>query len=175
MILPDHEIHALCLNGMVEPYDRILLNPASLDVRLGNQVLLESVASSRMIPLDIGKYNKYHPYELVPGQFILAHTIETFRLPSDIAAQFMLKSSRAREGFEHLLAGYCDPGWHGSVLTLEIKNARQLQKIGIYPGLRIGQMVFTRMASTPTQDYSKTGNYNNHNTVMQSIHETLDK
>ena len=169
MILPDREIHKLCLSGMVTPYDPDLVNPASLDVRLGNRVLLESVESSTMIPLDINHYHAGHPYELVPGQFILAHTIETFNLPPHVAAQFMLKSSRAREGFEHLLAGYCDPGWHGSVLTLEIKNARQLQKLPIYPGMRIGQMVFTRMSAAPSRTYAETGNYNNHQTVMPSL------
>ena len=129
MILADTEIHDLIQAGMVQHYLPELINPASLDLRLGNLIMLESVESHQMIPLDISKYTAEHPYNLVPGQFILAQTIEVFHMPEDIAGLFFLKSSRAREGYENLHAGYADPGWHGSALTLELKNARQLQPL----------------------------------------------
>ena len=65
-------------------------------------------------------------------------------------------------------AGYADPGWHGSALTLELKNARQLQKIPVYPGLKIGQMVFFRMSQRPELSYAVTGHYNNDQLVAAS-------
>jgi dCTP deaminase len=167
-ILADHEINALANKGMVENYKIDLINPASLDLRLGNMVMLESVSSHQMIPLDISGYTVEHPYELVPGQFILAQTVEVFHMPEDIAGLFFLKSSRAREGYENLHAGYADPGWHGSALTLELKNARQLQPLPIYPGLKIGQMVFWRMSSKPALSYAVTGSYNNDKLVSAS-------
>ena len=167
-ILADHEINALANKGMVQNYKIDLINPASLDLRLGNRVMLESVTSHQMIPLDISHYTIEHPYELVPGQFILAETMETFNMPEDIAGLFFLKSSRAREGYENLHAGYADPGWHGSALTLELKNARQLQPLPIYPGLKIGQMVFWRMSSKPALSYAVTGSYNNDKLVSAS-------
>jgi dCTP deaminase len=167
-ILADHEINALAKNGMVENYKFDLINPASLDLRLGNRVMLESVTSHQMIPLDISRYTIEHPYELVPGQFILAETMETFNMPENIAGLFFLKSSRAREGYENLHAGYADPGWHGSALTLELKNARQLQPLPIYPGLKIGQMVFFRMSSEPAISYADVGHYNNDSSVSPS-------
>ena len=52
-ILADHEINALANKGMVQNYKIDLINPASLDLRLGNRVMLESVTSHQMIPLDI--------------------------------------------------------------------------------------------------------------------------
>lgn len=168
MILCDYEIRNLAASGMVENYDKDLINPASLDLRLGNTVMLESVVSTQMIPLDISQYTVEHPYELVPGQFILAQTMEVFNMPENIAGLFFLKSSRAREGYENLHAGYADPGWHGSTLTLELKNARQLQPLPIYPGLKIGQMVFFRMSSTPIISYAVTGSYNNDTSVSPS-------
>lgn len=162
MILSDHEIEDLIRHqDMVQNYDSDLLNPASLDVRLGNSLLLESVERSSMIPLDISRYTPEHPYELVPGQFVLADTIEIFSLPEDIAAFFHLKSSRAREGYENLLAGFCDPGWTNSTLTLEIKNARQIQKLPLWPGMKIGQMIFHRMSTRPARSYATVGHYNN--------------
>jgi dCTP deaminase len=91
----------------------------------------------------------------------LAQTREVFNLPDHIAAQFMLKSSRAREGLEHLLAGYCDPGWNGSVLTLELQNARRKYPVKLWPGMKIGQMVFHTIAGKPERTYAVTGRYNN--------------
>lgn len=169
MILSDTEIQNLIReHSMVQDYDPELINPASLDLRLGNLIMLESVESHQMIPLDLSRYTVDHPYELVPGQFVLAQTIETFNMPEDIAGLFFLKSSRAREGYENLHAGYADPGWHGSALTLELKNARQLQPLPIYPGLKIGQMVFWRMSQRPAISYAITGSYNQDRLVTAS-------
>jgi dCTP deaminase len=168
MILCDTEIHDLIEQGMVQHHQPELINPASLDLRLGELIMLESVESHQMIPLSIKDYTSDHPYELVPGQFILAQTIETFSMPEDIAGLFFLKSSRAREGYENLHAGYADPGWHGSALTLELKNARQLQPLPVYPGLKIGQMVFFRMSQRPALSYAAVGHYNNDKLVAAS-------
>lgn len=167
-ILADHQIHALCLEGMCSPYDPALVNPASLDVRLGGTLLIESVQGLELVPYPLDGHSQEHPYWLQPGQFVLAQTLEVWSLPDTVAAQFMLKSSRAREGLEHLMAGYCDPGWHGSVLTLELHNSRQLHPVALWPGMRIGQMVFHRMASLPERSYRETGRYNGDAAVMAS-------
>ena len=170
MILPDWQIRQLCLDGMVTPFDPALLNPASLDVRLGRHIMIEQKGTADMQLLDLGMdgYCETDPFVLRPGQFILAETIETFHLPDHIAAQFMLKSSRAREGLEHLMAGYCDPGWHGSKLTLELHNSRQLSGVALWPGMKIGQMVFHRMSERPLRSYAETGRYNGDATVQGS-------
>ena len=168
MIIPDHMIHTLCQGGMVTPYDEKLVNPASLDVRLGSTLLIESVQSPALVPYPLEGHTEANPYLLAPSQFCLAQTVETFSLPNTIAAQFMLKSSRAREGLEHLMAGYCDPGWNGSVLTLELHNSRQLHPVALWPGMRIGQMVFHQMQATPTLSYRTTGRYNGDAMVQAS-------
>jgi dCTP deaminase len=169
MILSDIEIQELIANhAMVQNHEPALINPASLDLRLGNLIMLESVESHHMIPLDISHYTVDHPYQLVPGQFVLAQTVEIFNMPEDIAGLFFLKSSRAREGYENLHAGYADPGWHGSTLTLELKNARQLQPLPLYPRLKIGQMVFWRMSAKPAVSYAVTGSYNQDRLVTAS-------
>jgi len=167
-ILADFQIRALCESGMVTPFDPELLNPASLDLRLGSNILIESSEGPDLVPCCIANHTPANPYRVVPGQFLLAEAEPIFNLPSCIAAQFVLKSSRAREGLQHLLAGWCDPGWNGSRLTLELKNVRQLHWIGIYPGLKIGQMKFMKMDSTPLASYAKTGRYNGDQTVKGS-------
>jgi dCTP deaminase len=168
MRVHDLEIIRLCADGMVTPFDAMLVNPASLDVRLGYSLLIESAESPELIPYPLDRHSREDPYQLIPGQFVLAPTIETFNLPNDLSAQFVLKSSLARKGLQHMLAGYCDPGWHGSVLTMELKNVRQLWPVPLWPGMKIGQMVFTKMLSEPKLSYKETGRYNNDKTVQQS-------
>ena len=169
-VLCDWEILARCMDQrMVKPFDEKLLNPASLDVRLGNNLMIESMYQEELLRLDISDKTADDPYLFMPGHFCLAETLELFNLPDDISAQFVLKSSRARDGINHLLAGWCDPGWHGSRLTLELKNERRHAPIRLYPGLKIGQMVFHHMSNVPRRSYAQTGHYNNHLTVMPNV------
>jgi|TARA_R100000482_G_C5085373_1_gene128132 dCTP deaminase len=154
---------------MVVPFNPELLNPASLDVVLGDQLMVESIYQTEFVRFDISHSTESDPYWLQPGEFVLAETQETFNLPEDLSAQFVLKSSRARAGYQHMLAGWCDPGWHGSRLTLELKNVRLHHPLPLYPGLKIGQMVFHTMSSVPLNSYADVGHYNNHSTVMPSV------
>jgi dCTP deaminase len=165
VILCDTEIRALCMEGLVTPYDPRLVNPASLDVRLGYELMVEVEEFPDLVPIDIAGHTQSNPFWLRPGEFVLGCTLESFCLPVDVAAQFALKSTRARQGIEHLMAGYCDPGWSGSKLTLELQNARQLHAVALWPEMPIGQLVFHRMSQVPAKDYSITGHYNNDNTV----------
>ena len=169
MILPDHEITVLCQQqALVSPFDPRLVNPASLDVRLGERLMIETADSDLLQIVSIAGYTKQNPFLLQPLEFCLAETLEVFRMPSDIAGQFVLKSSRAREGLSHALAGYLDPGWTGSKLTLELHNIRRLHPIKLWPGLKIGQVVFHLLTEHPTQSYLDTGHYNFQRRVMPS-------
>lgn len=168
MILVDHEIRQLCEAGMVSPFDPDLINPASLDVRLGPNILIETPTSPSLQPRSIADYCEESPYFVEPSEWFLGETLELFNIPRAIAAQFVLKSSRAREGIDHLFAGFADPRYHNSVLTLEIINVRRFHPVPIWPGLRIGQLIFKRLNAEPERDYSVTGRYNNHLTVTAS-------
>ena len=169
-VLCDWEIRARAEGSqMVVPFNPELLNPASLDVVLGDFLMIETMHQEELLRLDISDKTADDPYKLLPGHFCLAETCELFNLPDDISAQFVLKSSRARDGLNHLLAGWCDPGWHGSKLTLELKNERRHHSLPLYPGMKIGQMVFHCMSNVPQASYRLTGHYNNHATVMPSV------
>ena len=169
-VLSDWEIQARCgKSQMVVPFNSELLNPASLDVRLGDNLMVENGVTTDLMRLDISHHSEHEPFMIQPGEFCLAETVEVFNLPEDISCQFVLKSSRARSGLNHLLAGWCDPGWQGSKLTLELKNERLHHALPLYPGMKIGQMVFHQMSSVPVKSYAVTGNYNNHLTVIPSV------
>ena len=166
-ILCDHQIVSLVRRNLVSPWDQALLNPASLDVRLGENVLVESPLTPQLVHRSIAGHTQEEPFLLQPHEFILAETLEEFQLPDCIAGQLALKSSRAREGIEHLLAGYIDPGYKGR-LTLELQNARAMHPVPLWPGMRIAQIVFHRMSMLPGKDYSMTGRYYGDTIVQQS-------
>lgn len=169
-ILPDHEIERLSKEqAMIVPYNPDQLNPASYDVRLGNELMIESVVSPEFVRTPIKGFTQENPWMLKPGQFCLASTEEILNMPDDVAGHFALKSSRGREGYSHALSAYIDPGFYGSRLTLELHNIRQVHPVPLYPGMLIGQIVFQRMEGKPRKSYAECGHYNNNRTVMPSI------
>jgi dCTP deaminase len=169
MLLPDSEIRALCQErAMLVPFSEDQLNPASYDLLLGDLLLIESETTRDLEPINIQNHTQEDPFWLQPGHFVLGQTKELFNIPEDVAAQFVLKSSRAREGIEHLLAGFADPGFHGSVLTLELQNARRLHPVALWPGMKIGQCVFYRLSSPPEVSYAIKGHYNRDEVVTAS-------
>lgn len=169
MILVDYQINELCNEGLVTPCDRSLINPASLDVRIGNSAIVEYLFGDKpeWANLDLSQYSIEAPYWLQPKEFILVATLEQFNMPNNVAGEFKLKSSRARSGYNNCLAVYLDPGWHGSVLTLELINECRYTRLPLYPGLKIGQIVF-HSCSVPHHPYGETGRYNGAKTVEAS-------
>ncbi len=151
------------------------ISGASIDITLGSEILIEKTSSTGAVDLankgslDFTKLDMTNGYRLYPGQFILASSQETFNLPNHIAAEYKLKSSLARSGLQHLLAGWCDPGWTNSKLTLELKNVTEHHVLVIKPRMKIGQMVFWKCEPVPDfHSYANKGQYNNQNTVTKS-------
>lgn len=150
------------------------VNASSIDVRLGDKFLIECAPLvGEVVPkLFLAHRSPMRTFEyvakggaslvLTPGAFVLAHTAESFDLPLDISAEFRLKSSAARMGLSHALAVWCDPGWHGSSLTLELHNISRFQDVVLSPGDKIGQMIFHRHERVPeAASYAVRGAYNN--------------
>lgn len=169
--LVDFQIDDLCRHlALVEPYDRELVNPASLDVRLGNVFKREGRICGPVSERTrwIQRYvEDWEEFELYPGAFILAHTKEYVRIPDNIEANFQLKSSRGREGINHLLAGYIDPGFHGQI-TLELQNVNNRHSVKLRPGMLIGQLRFAKLQQIPERPYSITGRYMNDRGAVES-------
>jgi len=153
-----------------------LVNAASIDVRLGNVLKIEvkshkpiDLAKKENIPMATMELKDDEPFVLMPGQFILAETKEFFNLPNNLASIIFLKSSGARNGLNHLHAGWCDPGWHGSTLTMELTNVCQLNELIIRPNMKVGQMVFLEGEPVPDEhSYAAKGQYNNQKGAQQS-------
>lgn len=160
MILPDHEIATAIAAGVlgVDPFEPTNIQPASLDIRLDavfrvfdHQAEIIDPRSGASISHGVALNPGQHMV-LLPGEFMLASSVETFRFPSDLAGQLGGKSSLGRLGLQiHATAGFIDPGFHGMV-TLELSNVARLP-IRLYPGMKIAQMVFLRMASPCLRPY----------------------
>lgn len=86
-----------------------------------------------------------------PKTFLLATTVEYFKLPSNITAFVEGRSSIGRLGLFIQNAGWVDSGFEGQI-TLELFNASPVG-IALTPGMRIGQLVFSKMDTHPENVY----------------------
>jgi dCTP deaminase len=161
-------------SALVTPFDAALVNPASIDLRLGASYRLPApmwqssgtriaVADpAHLATLPTWGDELQMPAEgivLQPGQFILCCSMETVCIPVDAAAFLVSKSSMGRVGLEHLHAGLADPGFRGQ-WTWELHNVAPWP-IALIPGRRYMQMVVYDLVEPPARDYSMTGRYQN--------------
>lgn len=168
MLLSHDELLQLIEDGVISAPESAV-NASSIDVRLGDYLQIERAPHGGGV-VDLA--HKQSPsmtqlqmteagYALDPAEFVLGHTIERFDLPNDISAEFKLKSSLARAGLQHALAGWCDAGWHGSQLTLELTNSTREHRLLLRPNMKIGQVIFYRHAEVPDHaSYAAKGQYN---------------
>jgi len=176
MLLSYNALRDLVERGVIENVPPENINGASIDLTLGDSVMIESWATSSVdlavketpnmtsLPLTREGF-----WTLMPGAFVLANTREVFNLPSTIAAEYKLKSSLARAGLQHLLAGWCDPGWHGSTLTLELCNVLKSHPLRLRPGMKIGQIVLWSCCEVPADvSYAVRGRYNGQTAAQPS-------
>ncbi len=148
MILSDKSIRLLLSSGAlkIEPLEATQIQPASVDIRLGNT--FSSIIVSGDAPVKMDSANSYRTeraqrYLLTPGHFVLATTMEYFVLPNNMTAFVEGRSSIGRLGLFIQNAGWVDPGFEGEI-TLELFNASSCT-IELIAGRRIGQLVFAQL------------------------------
>lgn len=162
MLLSDRDIKAEVSAGRIrlDPYDEVMVQPASIDIRLDRffrtfenhrypfiDPKQEQVDLTRMVEVEPNE-----AFVLHPGEFVLGSTFEVVSLPDDIAARVEGKSSLGRLGLlTHATAGFIDPGFSGHV-TLELSNVANLP-VTLWPGMKIGQLCFIRMSSASEHPY----------------------
>lgn len=140
---------------VVEPIEKEQIQPASIDIRLGNTFSIVEDTSTGIINLENEiKYKTIttDSYILLPNQFVLATTMEYFDLPDDLTAFVEGRSSLGRMGLFIQNAGWVDPGFKGEI-TLELYNANRCA-IELKAGRRVGQLVFAKMDETALNPYN---------------------
>lgn len=157
MILSDKTILKMMEEGTlkISPLEEGQVQPASVDIRLGNTFSIVEDSPSGIITLENEiKYKTIttDTYILLPNQFVLATTMEYFDLPNDLTAFVEGRSSLGRMGLFIQNAGWVDPGFKGEI-TLELYNANRCA-IELKAGRRVGQLVFAKMDSEALNPYN---------------------
>ncbi len=169
MILSDKTIRSLLASGQmgIEPLEDMQIQPASVDIRLGNTFSAMEPSDNAIISMDRPvKYRSLtsDSYLLLPGQFVLATTMEYFRLPDNMTAFVEGRSSIGRLGLFIQNAGWVDPGFEGEI-TLELFNA-SCCAIELKAGRRVGQLVFAQLDRDAEKPYR--GKYQGQRTATGS-------
>jgi dCTP deaminase len=149
MILVDWQLLDRIARGYIriDPYDKNLVQPNSLDIRLGNHFVWYEQSSEVIDPYNPESVSSHvgevhaDTFILNPGQFVL---------PDNIVATIEGKSSIARLGITlHQTGGWIDAGFRGTI-TLEMANVNS-RPVKVYAGMPIGQLVFytTERAENP--------------------------
>ena len=141
MILPDRGLLEWALRGGVMPFLEECINPASIDLR---------ISTTKVITLQGTEHRNPERVVLNPGDAVLVCTIEYITMPIVYAGVVYLKSSLAREGLDHALAGFVDPGFEGQ-LTLELHAHCP---IVLTHGQRVIQLVLNRLEEKPEMAYN---------------------
>jgi dCTP deaminase len=148
----------------IEPWDPGMVQPASVDLRLGNSfrvfhnhriAAIDLAAPPSELTEHVGVADG-ESFVIHPGEFVLGSTLERVALPHDLVARLEGKSSLGRLGLLiHSTAGFVDAGFEGN-LTLELSNVANLP-ITIYHGMPIGQISFTQMTTPVDRPYGTPG------------------
>lgn len=162
MILSDRTIEKMVAEGSltITPLTKEQIQPASVDIRLGNTFSITEDSSTGVITMEreiLYRTIQTDTYILLPGQFILATTMEYFELPDNLTAFVEGRSSLGRMGLFIQNAGWVDPGFKGEI-TLELFNANRCA-IELKAGRRVGQLVFAKMDEPAEHPYR--GKYQN--------------
>ncbi len=168
MVLSDRDIKKALKAGRIvitpKPNLKITLGSCSIDLRLGKRFRIfehskypyidptdPNLASNMMKEVVV---KDKEPFILQPGDFVLATTMESFRLPDDLLARLEGRSSLGRLGIVvHSTASIFDPGWNG-VVVMELGNMGRMP-VALYPGMRICALTFEELSSPSDVPYNK--------------------
>ncbi len=156
MILSDKTILEMVNKGtlVIRPLESSQVQPASVDIRLGSTFCVIEDSPTGIITLDRAancRTIRTDTYVLLPGQFVLATTMEYFELPDNLTAFVEGRSSLGRMGLFIQNAGWVDPGFRGEI-TLVLYNANRCA-IELKAGRRVGQLVFAKMDAPAQNPY----------------------
>lgn len=161
-MLSDREIKAALAEGRIDvgPLEDpdVQIQPASIDLRLGNQFRVFKHAQRAFIdPLNdnLDEFTEIvtvpdgEAFILHPGEFVLGSIKEYVRIPADMVAKVEGRSSLGRLAIlVHATAGFIDPGFEGNI-TLELSNVGKMP-VAFYPNMRVCQISF-EMLSSPAE------------------------
>lgn len=140
-------------NGMIQPFveDQVRkdvisygLSSYGYDIRVGNRFKIFTNVFTKIVDpknFDEDAYVDFEGDECIipPNSFVLAESLETIRMPRDVTALVLCKSTYIRSGVL-IPTTVLEAGWEGTI-TLEIGNMTPLPA-RIYANEGIAQILF---------------------------------
>jgi len=173
MVWNDSAIAKWAAAGGITPFDEALVNPTSLDLKMGDMIrepdsIWQNMSEDEMwshinngtiddLPR-WGAAKSFSKHWLFPRRFVLCHSLEFVNMPNDAVAFLFSKSSTGRIGLEHLHAGLGETEWDGQ-WTWELHNVAPWP-ILLEAGKKVMQQVMLRVTDVPLKTYKETGRYN---------------
>lgn len=154
MLKPDSWIRQMAQEkGMIAPFTENLVSKGQIsyglssygyDARVGRQFKIFTNINSSIVDPKNFTADNFVEFEgdvciIPPNSFVLAHTVEYFRIPRDVMVVCMGKSTYARCGLI-INVTPLEPEWEGHV-TIEISNTTPLPA-KVYAGEGICQFIF---------------------------------
>lgn len=128
------------------------IGPASVDLGITSVII-----DRWMTPwytLRTKKHGYFQTFTFEPGHFYLVSSVEYIKMPVTHCGLVNMRSSLARKGLGHKMAGFIDPGFEGQI-TLELETSVPVE---VSLGERIAQLVFCRLSEATVKPYK--GRYN---------------
>jgi len=170
MILTDKEIRDRVINyqnystkypkkeakKLIEGFDENSLQSASFDVSITDKIHIFAGSFDIIdshIQQDIDKmYEEVsisNGYIIAPKEYILVTLNEKFNMPIDLTAHMRPRTRFTRLGLT-ISDQHMNPTYSGK-LQVGVFNSTQFA-IKIYPGTKIGQLIFEELTDTPTEE-----------------------
>ena len=174
MFLSDVDIRRGVRNGsiVIKPFAEKQLQPASYDVRLGNEFEVTDRHATEAVDPSNKRYPKTRKinvrdgdaFMLHPGESVLGKQKEFIGVNHDHLILLSGKSSLARAGLVvHNTAMLFNPG-HYFYPTFELVNTNNVPII-LRPGMEIAQLLFAKLTTPTSKTYGETGRYDKKNST----------
>ena len=164
-VLSDKWIKKMALDGMISPFEEKQINEGKIsyglssfgyDARVSNEFKIFTNVNSEIVDPKNFKPSNFVTKNvseciIPPNSFVLASTVEYFKIPKDVLVICLGKSTYARCGIIVNVTPL-EPGWEGHV-TLEFSNTTPLPA-KIYANEGAAQFVFLKGNERPEISYS---------------------
>lgn len=146
MVLPDWKIEDIAKSGMINPFQKRRLSSYGYDMTLSTKFLIPKKSYQKELIIDpkniaVDSFEEYVGDHVIvpPNSFVLGKSVEYFKIPRDILAICLGRSTYARCGIITNVTPL-EPEWEG-VVTIEISNTNELPA-KVYADEGISQAVF---------------------------------
>ena len=164
-VLSDKWIKKMALDGMISPFEEKQISEGKIsyglssfgyDARVSNEFKIFTNVNSEIVDPKNFKPSNFVTKNvseciIPPNSFVLASTVEYFKIPKDVLVICLGKSTYARCGIIVNVTPL-EPGWEGHV-TLEFSNTTPLPA-KIYANEGVAQFVFLKGNEIPEISYS---------------------